>query len=266
MVMIHRSPCYSQSSRRCRPRLTTSFGLATSIGYIEVRQIHRSMSPTTERNPMTDTKHADTINEMSTAAEDFYRFGWLNAASGNMSAKVDDETVLITASERHMRDLNAEDFVDIDFDAKPSGDDKPPSDAASHLAIYKNLDDVGAVYHVHHLKAALCSDRDHKRGVTHLHDVQMIAALDIEGDELSVDLPILDAGADDQADTIAEYLSGSDISSVPCLNIKNHGLYVWGADTEACRRHVEACAYLFDYAWRRPMSPEKSSSITGFRG
>ena len=217
---------------------------------------------------MTASDRDQSMDEMIAAAADFYAFGWLGAGSGNMSCRLDDETVLVTATGSHLRDLSPEDFVEVDFDAKPTGEGNPSGDTEVHLGIYKNLDDAHAVYHVHHLEATLCSDRDAKRGFTHLHEVHMIAALGIEGagDELAVELPILEASYDELAEAVAEFLGGDESPKVPCINVKNHGLYVWGQNPEAARRHVEACAYLFAYSWRRPMNPKKSSSISGFAG
>ena len=210
---------------------------------------------------MTESVRTEYLDEIIAAAGDFYRFGWLGAASGNMSARIDDETLSITATGTHLRQLDAEDFVDIDFDGQATDGGDPSGDTAIHLAIYRSLDEVGAVYHIHHLEAALCSDRDRKRGFTHFQEIQMLAAL---GDASTANVPIVDAAYDELSDAIAEKLSADDELEVPCINVKNHGIYVWGADPSQARRHVEALAYLFEYSWQRPMNPKTSSSITGF--
>lgn len=214
---------------------------------------------------MSNPNRNDSIDAMIACADDFYHFGWLAGTTGNMSCRIDDETLLITAAGQHLRGLEADDFVDVDFDGQPTDGGDPSGDTDTHLAIYKNVDDANAVYHIHHLEAALCSDRDHKRGFTHLHEIQMISALGIDGDgeDLTVDFPIVESSYETLPGAIADVLA-DDPPDVPCINVKNHGLYVWGTDPGAARRHVEACAYLFAYSWERPMNPKKSSSISGF--
>ncbi len=201
------------------------------------------------------------IEEMCSAAEAFYRAGWVFAHSGNMSFRLGNDTFLISTTGSHLGRLSADDFVDVDADGSPLDDSEqgPSQDTPLHLTIYDNVDNAGAVFHVHHLEAALCSDRDNKRGFTHLHDIRMIHALGIEGDEPKVNIPIVKRA---DVDTFTETLQ--DTPEVPCLNVENHGIYVWGQTPQDARRHVEALAYLFEYSWQRPMNPKKSTSITGF--
>lgn len=208
------------------------------------------------------------IEAMITAAEDFYRFGWLSATSGNMSCRLDDETVVITSSDCHLRAPTPQDFVDIDLDGSPKSDEAPAVDAGLHAALYRHLDHAGAVYHIHHVEAALCSDRDDTRGFTHFHELTMLHALGIEADgsEPELNIPVVDApyDEDERIKAVTDELTDGDAPEAPCLNVKNHGLYVWGETPQQARRYVEACAYLFQYSWQRPMNPKESSSISGF--
>lgn len=217
---------------------------------------------------MTETlPREELIEAMIAAGEDFYSFGWLSATSGNMSCRVDDETIVVTATGRHLRSLNPEDFVDVDLDGAAVGDGTPSGDTGLHAAMYRHIDDAGAIYHVHHLEAALCSDRDDKRGFTHFHELTMLHALgvDAHGAEPELNIPVVDVpyDTDEMIEAITDLL-GDDAPDAPCLNIKNHGLYVWGQTPAEARRHVEACAHLFEYSWQRPMNPKESPSISGF--
>ena len=209
----------------------------------------------------TNDDRSTLIDEMISAAEVFYPAGWLWGHSGNMSCRLDDDIFVVTATGTHLGELTKDDFVDVDAEGGPAGDTdrRPSGDVDLHLKIYKTLEDASAVYHVHHLEAALCSDRDKKRGFTHLHDVRMIHALGVEGDEPKINIPIVEKS---DANIFADALD--DTPEVPCLNVENHGIYVWGDSPQQARQHVEALAYLFEYSWQRPMSPEKSTSISGF--
>ena len=47
--------------------------------------------------------------------------------------------------------------------------------------------------------------------------------------------------------------------------IRNHGLYTWGKDVDAARRHVEIFEFLFEVLGRRlQMAPHLSSTSNGF--
>jgi methylthioribulose-1-phosphate dehydratase len=205
------------------------------------------------------------ITSMIDAARDFYRFGWMHAASGNLSARKNKSSILITASRVHKRDLTPEDFVTIDLKGKSDDDAAPSMDTEVHLALHRLTEGTGAVYHVHHLAAALCSDRDQKAGRTFFDSLEMLRAFGIEEEGATAEIPILDNLRDrsEMADQIEEVLKED--RRIPCINVKHHGIYVWGPDPEATRRHLEACAYLFAFSQARPMHPADPTSVSGFR-
>ena len=218
---------------------------------------------------MTETStRTDLIDAMIAAGEDFFRFGWASATSGNLSARLDDDTLVITATGQRLGELSSDDFVDVDLDAAPTDSGTPSGDAPLHAALYRQFDDIGAVFHIHHLQAALCSDRDDKRGFTHFHELTMLHALGVpaDGDEPELNIPVVDApyDQDQMIEAVIDELSSDPAPAAPCINIKNHGLYVWGDSPQQARRHTEACAYLFEYSWQRPMNPKQRSSISGF--
>ena len=205
------------------------------------------------------------LDALITAAKEFYRFGWLPGHTGSVSLRA-DEGLLINAADVHPSNLTSQDFVKVDSQGK-STSETPSQDLAIHLGIYKNLNEAGAIFHLHHLPAALCSDRDHKRGFTHFHDLEALRDLGVEEDDqgLQANISVVHPeGFDSVADAVADTLDGVDHPHTPCFTIKGQGLFVWGATADDARRHAEICAYLFEYAWQRPMHPKKSRSISGF--
>lgn len=209
------------------------------------------------------------VEEMIAAAADFYHFGWMMAASGNLSCRYQDDAVVVTSTRSHKRKLSPELFVDVDLDGKPAEKKAPaPSmDTAVHLAIYREVKEARAVYHVHHLSASLCSDRDKKQGFTHICDLEMLRAFGIDDEEAVINIPIVENALDrgDLVANIVEAIKNLDENSAPCVNIEHHGIYVWAESAEQARRHVEALGYLYDYSWRRPMNPRRSTSVSGFQ-
>ncbi len=190
---------------------------------------------------------------LSRDAADLYALGWLLGTSGNLSARIDHERFVITASGRHKGRLTREDFVVCDLSGEPRpGDPTPSAETLLHCAIYARLPDVGAVYHVHDPHAALCSDRDAAAGHTTLADVEMLKALGFWDDGARVDVPIIPnpAHIPSLRDHLVDHLDGHDVF-VPAVNVLRHGTYAWGATPFDAMRHTEALGYLFEYSWKQ---------------
>jgi len=68
--------------------------------------------------------------------------------SGNISSRVDDKTMLITASGTFMGDLKEEDFVLFDLKSEKNlSERKASKETPMHTGIYNNRSDVQAVIH-----------------------------------------------------------------------------------------------------------------------
>ncbi len=194
----------------------------------------------------------DTLRDtLARDAADLYAFGWLLGTSGNLSARLDADHFVITASGRHKGRLGRDDFVVCDLNGTPRpGDPRPSAETSLHCAIYSRLPGVGAVYHVHDPHAALCSDRDAALGHTPLDDVEMIKALGIWDDGARVQVPIIPnpAHIPTLTEHLVEHLDAGNLI-VPAVNVLRHGTYAWGKDPFGAMRHTEALGYLFRYAW-----------------
>ena len=213
------------------------------------------MSPTTN-SPTLDVLAPALLD----AARAFYRFGWLMGGSGNMSTRLADDQLVVTPTGTAKNRLEPDDLVTLGVAINADTPEEASEDLDLHRLIYDRVDDARTIFHVHHLEATLCSNRDQKQGFTHLHDVQMLRAITgtARGEELRVNLPIADAATVDAFEALL------DDPTAPCLNVLDHGLYVWGRTIDEARSRLEALAYLYEYSWQRPMSPKRSSSISGF--
>src|SRR5690554_6097886 len=175
---------------------------------------------------------SDAAAEMIAAAGDFYHFGWLHGTSGNLSARLASASFLITASGKSKGALTPEDFLSVDAAGKPADKNgpRPSAETGVHMAIYNTVPEVGAVYHVHQLHAALCGKRDFKQGYTFVNDVEMIKGLGLWDPDASARIPIVDNHHDlkELADAVGNYLKSDDFDpSVPGINLRNHGIYAW---------------------------------------
>ncbi|MBD3167490.1 class II aldolase/adducin family protein [bacterium] len=76
--------------------------------------------------------------------------GLICAAEGNLSVRLEDGTVLITASGSWKGLLTDDDFVVINLDGvQIRGEGRASSETAAHLEVYKTRHDINSVIHAH---------------------------------------------------------------------------------------------------------------------
>ncbi len=79
-----------------------------------------------------------------------YNRGYAAANDGNMSARLDDGTVLITPTRTSKGFMKTGDLIIIDMEGRlVEGDKKPSSESDFHLKIYRDRPDVMSVCHAH---------------------------------------------------------------------------------------------------------------------
>lgn len=79
-----------------------------------------------------------------------YRSGMLAGTDGNLSARIDSETILITRSGVAKGRLKKGDFVTLELGGKVLDSDcRPSSEAAMHLTVYNERPEVGSCVHAH---------------------------------------------------------------------------------------------------------------------
>ncbi len=75
---------------------------------------------------------------------------------GNLSAKLDDHTILVTPSGVEYAKIEPEDLVKVNLTSLASeGENKPTSELALHAAIYRAKPEAGAVVHTHSANASV---------------------------------------------------------------------------------------------------------------
>jgi L-fuculose-phosphate aldolase len=83
---------------------------------------------------------------------------WGNA--GNISARLDPDRYLITASGTRLGELASDDFVECSLDGSFSGNRKPSKETPMHRAIYEQRPEIGAVLHASpfYITLVACAD------------------------------------------------------------------------------------------------------------
>ncbi len=75
--------------------------------------------------------------------------GLVTGFNGNISARVDANTLLITATGTCLGYLKTEDILLMDYSCKVQGNRRASSESLLHTEIYKNLPQIQAVVHTH---------------------------------------------------------------------------------------------------------------------
>lgn len=175
--------------------------------------------------------------------------GWFPATSGNLSVKLSGEPLVfgVTASGKDKENLTVHDILVVDGDSKSIEPTKlkPSAETLIHAEVYKRVPEAGACLHVHSLYNALISDLHFAEGKVKVQGLELIKALNIWEENATIEIPIVENYADipKLAAEIGEVID----PRVPAVLIRNHGIYAWGEDVYAAKRHVQAFEWMFNY-------------------
>jgi L-fuculose-phosphate aldolase len=92
------------------------------------------------------------------AAKDMLRRGLVEGTAGNISARQEDGTIVITPSSVDYADMQLDDLVVIDSEGETMAHKEGRSASSEkllHLACYRAFDDVGSVIHSHPVHATM---------------------------------------------------------------------------------------------------------------
>ncbi|WP_298135220.1 methylthioribulose 1-phosphate dehydratase [Acidiferrobacter sp.] len=188
----------------------------------------------------------DPRSRLATIGRLFYERGWTWAAAGNLSARADDGSFWITASDTCKGELTATDFLRValaDGQVLEGGPDRrPPAETAIHRAIYETQETATACLHGHSVEAILAS---RGRDPVVLPRVEMAKALGVWDDGTPTGLPVF-ANHPDVASigrAVATFLCDHP-RPLPALIVRDHGVTAWGQSLSDALRHYEAVEFL----------------------
>jgi methylthioribulose-1-phosphate dehydratase len=191
---------------------------------------------------------------LAAEASRFSGYGWMRGTSGNLSVVVDrDPLVLaVTASGLDKSLLTDADVVLIDAngEAIDPDDQRPPSAESGLHAHIAARTGANAVFHVHAFDAVVAGHR-WPDGVE-IRDMEMLKGIGHLADDETVTIPVIrnhqdmtvEAGWFDEVYRPAT----AEVPEVPALIVANHGMYAWGNDVAAARRHLEITEFLLRFA------------------
>lgn len=199
----------------------------------------------------------------------FYQKGWMVGTSGNLSVRVSPDTFLITASGRPKGMLSKEDLLSIrGFDELPATSEslrKPSAEVSIHQAIYSNMKEANAVFHVHSVESNIVSEWavDHR---VLLPPLEMVKGFGVLDPSLGYHIDVLENHLDVSriALDLSGLLSSSSVFRETMLSaflIRHHGLTVWGKDVMDAFHRIELLEYVFRFMVTMRTSDSLRSSV-----
>lgn len=210
---------------------------------------------------LAETKHNSMAAEDNEIAarlceigREFYQRGWVLGTSGNFSAVLERQPLrlAITASGVDKGALTANEILQIDGSGKViEGNGKPSAETSLHLVIVQ-LKGAKAVLHTHSVWGSIVSDSFAADGGVKIENYEMLKGLQgVTTHQHAEWLPIVENSQDygQLSQTVAATLEKYPDSHGFLL--RRHGLYTWGEDLRAAKRHVEILEFLLEATGRR---------------
>lgn len=180
----------------------------------------------------------------------FHTRGWVPATGGNFSARLDAESMLITASGVHKGELGRDDFLVADLDGRPRDAGRRTSyETGLHAQLYRFDATIGAVLHIHSVANTVLSKR---AGLVRLSDYELLKLLPgIVEPQTAVEVPVFGNDQDiarlsREVDAHMKAVVAAGSAVVPAYLIAGHGLYAWGETVAQARHRVEALEFMFE--------------------
>jgi methylthioribulose-1-phosphate dehydratase len=197
------------------------------------------------------------VDQLRHVGRMFHARGWSLGTSSNYSVvhSRDPLRLIITASGKDKGALQPHDFVLVDQNGQPVGEGQPKSSAETLLHCLLAEDaEVGAVLHTHSVWATILSELYADRGAMVIEDYEMLKGLEgVTTHQHRAVIQILDNSQDipTLAGEVRQRLQCHCDGQVHGFLLRQHGLYTWGRDLFAARRHVEIFEFLFECVARK---------------
>ena len=208
-----------------------------------------------QQHPLAE--HQTLIDQLRECGQLFHQRGWSVGTSSNYSVVLSNQPVelIVTASGMDKGRLERADFVHIGPNGHPIEPDQPKSSAETMLhVVLAEQPEIGCILHTHSIWGTLLSDHFFDEGGFEITGYEMLKGL--EGIKSHMEthwLPIFENTQDipSLAKLVQARLSDPLELMTHGFLIRNHGLYTWGKDVFAARRHIEIYEFLFECVARK---------------
>ena len=202
--------------------------------------------------------------ELSAVGRRFYDRGWVMGTSGNFSAVIRRQPMLLamTASSVHKGTLRDEQILAVDESGGLQGESpyRASAECLLHVELVRRRN-AGAVLHTHSIWSTILSEHFGSRGRMEIEGYEMLKGLDGNSThDRREQVPIID---NDQDMTRLSAVMAAALAEYPAAHavlLRRHGLYTWGATLHEAERHVEILEFLFEAVGRSlPLRQQETS-------
>jgi methylthioribulose-1-phosphate dehydratase len=181
--------------------------------------------------------------------------GYCPATSGNYSLRLDDRSLLVTASGKHKGKLGPADFVVTDMEGRPLDGATPSAETPLHATMFGLDPSIGAVIHTHSVASTVLGLvlKGERQLVIEGYEMQK-ALPGVSDHETAVPLPIFE-NSQDMARLARDVREHWQRGAFPGYILRGHGLYTWGVDLGAALTAVEALEFLLTCEFERRKVP-----------
>jgi methylthioribulose-1-phosphate dehydratase len=187
--------------------------------------------------------------KLAATAKALHARGWLSGTSGNLSAVVQTEPLLLAMSPSGVDkgELTPEQFLLVDEGAHViNGGRKPSDETLLHLEIVKQRQ-AGAVLHTHSIWNTILSDMFADEHGVAIEGYEMSKGLEgVRTHEHREWLPIIGNSQDMRELAAAIRAVLTEHPNAHGLLLNKHGLYSWGKDLREAKRHIEILEFLLE--------------------
>jgi len=168
---------------------------------------------------------------------------WVGGSAGNLSARLDDDTIAITRSGVHKGRLKDADIIAVTLDGRPvEQGQKPSAETLLHCQLYRLFPPIGAVLHGHSVAATVLSMTAPE---ILFSGYEVVKAFGYATHETDVALPVYDN--DQDIARLAGVIEPKLLGDPPIgYAIRGHGVYAWGTGVEHAFWRLEALEFLLD--------------------
>lgn len=228
---------------------------------METLSVHREGADARELTDLPERlrSYPNAVLELQQTGRMLHARGWSVGTSSNYSIIVERDPLqlLVTASGKDKGNLTPDDFVLVDEAGVPVVGEQPKSSAETLLhCLLAKQPNVGAILHTHSVWATVLSGLFADQGGLAIEDYEMLKGLEgIGTHEHQIWVPIFDNSQDIPAlaREVEQRLFSGEQPHPHGFLLRQHGLYTWGQDLFAARRHVEIFEFLFECVARKLM-------------
>ena len=189
--------------------------------------------------------------DLINACQILYRQGYLTSMDGNLSLRLEEDSILTTPTGRNKGWIREEDLVLCDLRGNSFDKSKRPStELKMHLKVYEQRPEVKAVVHCHPVFATVYAASDRNLDGCYLTE-SIVAIGSVPKAELAV------PSTEEIPNSIAPLIDQNDM-----ILLSNHGALAYGVDLETAVSRIEALEHFAKLSYHLELANMQSEVDT----